>query len=261
MKFLRSAHLGPTLVVTLVALLLSVNLYSLKNSLFIAIAVLCGQLCIGWSNELVDAESDRKQNRQEKPLVNGSITKHELHRGIALALPLCVLLSILGPLHLWGGLTHLLGVGCGVAYNFYFKSRITSPLPYAIAFGALVGCIFLGADRMPPWWLVVSGSLLGVAAHFANVVKDMDKDRALGVMGLPQRLGTRRSIRIAGGLLALVALLLALNIGSYAMPLLVVTVLGEGVLFLRPERGAFFAIMALALMDVLALWAAGFSLS
>ena len=206
MRFLKSAHFAPTLVVTAVGFLLSILLFNSFQSLVVAAAVFCGQLSIGWSNDLVDVESDRAQQRTTKPLVNGSIKEIELKRAIACALPFCILLSILGPLGLWGGLTHLLGVGCGVAYNFYFKSRITSPLPYALAFGALVGCIFLGAGRMPPWWLVVSGSLLGVAAHFANVLKDMDDDRALGVMGLPQRLGGLTSIRVAGVVLAVVAL-------------------------------------------------------
>ena len=128
MKFLKSAHLAPTLVVTLVGFLLSMALFTFLQSLAIAAAVFFGQLSIGWSNDLVDAESDRAQNRLEKPLVNGSIKQGELQRAILVALPLCVLLSIFGPLHLAGGFTHLLGVGCGVAYNFYFKSRVTSPL-------------------------------------------------------------------------------------------------------------------------------------
>ena len=261
MKFLKSAHFGPTFVVTLVGFLLSKLLFTVAESFVIAAAVFCGQLCVGWSNELVDADSDRIQNRLEKPLVNGSITTSELQRGIALALPLCVLLSILGPLHLWGGLTHLLGVGCGVAYNFYFKSRSTSPLPYAVAFGALVGCVFIGAHRTPPWWVVVSGSLLGIAAHFANVLKDMDEDRVLGVMGLPQRLGGLTSIRVAGVVLAIVALLLSLNISKVALPLLVAAGLAEVALLVSPKRGGFLAILVLALIDVFALLAAGSSIS
>lgn len=73
MKFLKSAHLAPTLVVTLVGFLLSMALFTFLQSLAIAAAVFFGQLSIGWSNDLVDAESDRAQNRLEKPLVNGSI--------------------------------------------------------------------------------------------------------------------------------------------------------------------------------------------
>ena len=252
MKFLKSAHFGPTFVVTLVGFLLSKLLFTVTESFVIAAAVFCGQLCVGWSNELVDAESDQIQNRLEKPLVNGSITNSELQRGIALALPLCVLLSILGPLHLWGGLTHLLGVGCGVAYNFYFKSRITSPLPYAIAFAALVSSVFIGAERTPPWWVVISGALLGVAAHFANVLKDMEQDHEIGILGLPQRLGSLQSIRVAGSALGAVALLLSLYIGAFRLPLIAAALAACSALILAPKRAGFPAIMSLALLDVLA---------
>jgi len=252
MRLLKSAHLAPTLVVTLVGLLLSLALFTFIDSLTIAAAVFSGQLSIGWSNDLVDAESDRAQNRLEKPLVNGSIKQVDLQRAITVALPLCVLLSIFGPLHLAGGLTHLLGVGCGVAYNFYFKSRITSPLPYAVAFAALVSCVFIGAGQTPPWWVATSGALLGIAAHFANVLKDMEKDRSIGVHGLPQRLGSLNSIRVAGGGLGLVALLLSLYIGTYRLPLIVGALLACTVLILAPKRAGFPAIMGLALIDVMA---------
>ena len=252
MKFLKSAHLAPTLVVTLVGFLLSMALFTFLQSLAIAAAVFCGQLTIGWSNDLVDAESDRAQNRLEKPIVNGSIKQVDLQRAIFVALPLCLLLSIFGPLHLAGGFTHLLGVGCGVAYNFYFKSRITSPLPYAIAFAALVSCVFIGAGRTPPWWVATSGALLGIAAHFANVLKDMEKDRSIGVQGLPQRIGSLNSIRVAGVGLGLVALLLSIYISTFRFPLIAAALLACTVLIVAPKRAGFPAIMGLALIDVMA---------
>lgn len=175
-----------------------------------------------------------------------------MQRAILLALPLCVLLSIFGPLQFAGGFTHLLGVGCGVAYNFYFKSRVTSPLPYAVAFAALVSCVFIGAGRTPPWWVATSGALLGIAAHFANVLKDMEKDRSIGVQGLPQRIGSLNSIRVAGGGLGLVALLLSIYISTFRFPLIAAALLACMVLILSPKRAGFPAIMSLALIDVMA---------
>jgi 4-hydroxybenzoate polyprenyltransferase len=50
-------------------------------------------------------------------------------------------------------------------------------------------------------WL--GGALLGSAAHFINVIKDMDQDRASGIGGLPQILGKRKSIAAAAALIAL----------------------------------------------------------
>jgi 1,4-dihydroxy-2-naphthoate octaprenyltransferase len=42
-----------------------------------------------------------------------------------------------------------------------------------------------------------------MAAHFINVIKDMDQDQASGIKGLPQRLGKVKSISAAVLLIAL----------------------------------------------------------
>jgi 1,4-dihydroxy-2-naphthoate octaprenyltransferase len=47
-----------------------------------------------------------------------------------------------------------------------------------------------------------------MAAHFINVIKDMDEDQQSGINGLPQRLGKRRSIMAAAILIALGLLVL-----------------------------------------------------
>ena len=54
-------------------------------------------------------------------------------------------------------------------------------------------------------WL--GGAILGCAAHFVNVIKDMDQDRQSAIKGLPQRIGKRGSIAVAA-LLVLVAALI-----------------------------------------------------
>jgi len=41
-----------------------------------------------------------------------------------------------------------------------------------------------------------------MAAHFINVIKDMDQDQASGIKGLPQRLGKVKSIAAAAVLIA-----------------------------------------------------------
>jgi 4-hydroxybenzoate polyprenyltransferase len=58
-------------------------------------------------------------------------------------------------------------------------------------------------------WL--GGALLGIAAHFINVIKDMDQDRTSGINGLPQRCGKRASIFIAVLMIALAIALLLLS--------------------------------------------------
>jgi 4-hydroxybenzoate polyprenyltransferase len=88
----------------------------------------------------------------------------------------------------------MLGIACGVAYNFYFKFTMLSPLPFAIAFAALPSCVVISKDLNPPLWMLLGGALFGMAAHFINVIKDMDQDQASGIKGLPQRLGKAKSI-------------------------------------------------------------------
>ena len=41
-----------------------------------------------------------------------------------------------------------------------------------------------------------------MAAHFINVIKDMKQDQVSGIQGLPQRLGTKKSIVVAVALIA-----------------------------------------------------------
>ena len=50
-------------------------------------------------------------------------------------------------------------------------------------------------------WL--GGAIFGSAAHFINVIKDIDQDRLSGIGGLPQRIGKQNSIFVASLLIAL----------------------------------------------------------
>jgi len=102
-----------------------------------------------------------------------------------------------------GGSVYMLGVGCGIAYNFYFKFSPLSPLPYAIALAALPASMFYGASRTPLTWMVITGSLLGVSFHFLNVLKDLSQDQESKIGGLPQRLGKGKSLVVVAVLLGL----------------------------------------------------------
>ena len=59
--------------------------------------------------------------------------------------------------------------------------------------------------------MLLGGSIFGMAAHFINVIKDMEEDQKSGIQGLPQRLGTRRSVIAAITLIALGVLALYLT--------------------------------------------------
>lgn len=255
MRLLRTSHLGPTLLVTLVAYLLAVPIWSQGSAFLIALAVFTGQLCIGWTNDLADEENDRSQGRVNKPIATGEIPARSVVRATYICLGLCILLSLFGPLGIRGGLVHLLGVGCGISYNFYFKRIWLSPLPYLIAFAALPSCIVLSKNSSVPLWLVSAGAIFGIAAHFANVVKDMDNDRAAGILGAPQLLGTRASLLIAGS--SLVAISIILNAITHKPFLIPIAVLAMLALLLLPKRFSFPLIMVMAIVDVGVLVTAG----
>jgi 4-hydroxybenzoate polyprenyltransferase len=125
--------------------------------------------------------------------------------------PIAILVNLFGPLGFIGGGLSLFAVGWAVAYNFYFKFNIFSPLPYAVAFAALPSCMAISKDQLPPLWMWLGGALFGVAAHFLNVIKDMKQDNQSGIKGLPQRVGTKASVVIAVVLIASAITLLVLS--------------------------------------------------
>jgi 4-hydroxybenzoate polyprenyltransferase len=203
-----AAHFGPTMLITTISFLLAARLWWEGPAYLIAFTVFLGQLLIGWSNDIYDYQDDLKHNRVNKPLVSGQLQIEDLKKATFILLPIALLANLLGPLGLKGGAVYLLGVGCGIAYNFYFKFRITSPLVYFIALAALPASIFYAVDRNPPLWVLASSSLLGVAFHFANVLKDLSADRDSNIGGLPQRLGRRASLVIIAILLIIVITIL-----------------------------------------------------
>jgi 4-hydroxybenzoate polyprenyltransferase len=200
---LKAAHFGPTLIVTTISYAFAVYYWWEGPAFVIAFGVFTGQLIVGWSNDLYDLEDDLKHQRMKKPLVSGLITKEYLQKWLRFMVPFSFIANLLGPLGIQGGLVYMLGVACGVGYNFYFKFSALSPLPYAIAFAALPSCIAISKDLNPPIWMLLGGALFGMAAHFINVIKDMDQDQASGIKGLPQRLGKAKSIAAAIVLIAL----------------------------------------------------------
>jgi len=206
--YARAAHFGPTMLITTISFLLAARLWWEGPAYLIAFTVFLGQLLIGWSNDIYDYQDDLKHNRVNKPLVSGQLQIENLRRATFILLPIALLANLLGPLGLKGGAVYLLGVGCGIAYNFYFKFRITSPLVYFIALAALPASIFYAVDRDPPLWVLATSSLLGVAFHFANVLKDLSADRDSNIGGLPQRVGKRVSVIIIAILLIIVITIL-----------------------------------------------------
>ena len=209
---LKASHFGPTLIVTTISFLFATYYWWEGPAYVIAFGVFTGQLVVGWSNDLYDFDDDLRHQRTNKPLVSGLITKQYLEKWLRVMVPFSFVANLLGPLGIKGGLVYMLGIACGVAYNFYFKFSAFSPLPYAIAFAALPSSIAISKDITPPLWMWLGGALLGMSAHFINVLKDMKEDHVSGIKGLPQRLGTRGSVLAAVVLIILGVTILILSL-------------------------------------------------
>jgi 4-hydroxybenzoate polyprenyltransferase len=73
----------------------------------------------------------------------------------------------------------------------------------------LPSSIAISKDVTPPLWMWLGGALLGSAAHFINVLKDLEQDRESQINGLPQQIGKRGSVAIAGILILIAVAIIA----------------------------------------------------
>ena len=250
-SYLVASHFGPTLLVTFVSFLLATTLWWEGPAIVIALGIFLGQLIVGWTNDLYDFRDDVKHNRIYKPLVSGDLKPAELKRAIFIVLPIAIIFNIFGPLGLKAGSISILGIGIGVAYNFYFKPTAFSPIPYALAFALLPAALVISTDRTPPLWILWAGGLLGLSAHFANVLKDFSEDKSSGIESLPIRLGRIPSRLIAATFL--IAATIVLNSASANTTILVIGIIFATLSIFAPRFILFKLLMLVALLDVILL--------
>ncbi|HEY4151756.1 MAG TPA: UbiA family prenyltransferase [Pseudolysinimonas sp.] len=270
----RSAHPGPGAAVTVVAVLLGIAVgLEPWRVVVLGIALLFDQASVGLSNDWIDAERDRLVGRADKPVARGEIGVGSVRAAAWIAAATALLLTL--PLGLAATLAHAVALASAWAYNALLKNSPVSVLPYAISFGLLPAIASLArpVPALPAWWVFAAGALLGIAAHFANVLPDLDDDRRTGIRGLPHRLGLRPSIVITwvalllgaiavtvgvavgpGGIpgVVFVGLLVGLGVSVLIAIIGVVTALRRGV-----GRWLFRLVIAAALVDVAMLVLAG----
>ncbi|HEX7353231.1 MAG TPA: UbiA family prenyltransferase [Mycobacteriales bacterium] len=199
----RACHPAPVVAVTAFSAVLAVVAGDgAGTSTLLALAVLAGQLSIGWSNDRLDAARDRRVGRADKPLATGAVSPRVVDAATVVALAALVALSCtLG----WrAAVLNLATVASGWAYNLGLKATWLSAVPYAFSFGALPAVATLAAPGHPgpAAWAVAAGALLGLAAHLTNVLPDLADDRETGVVGLPHRLGAPASLAASAALVA-----------------------------------------------------------
>jgi len=226
-------------------------------------AMLAGQLSIGWSNDACDAPMDAAAGRTDKPLARGDIGARTVWTSACVAAAAGLALAlVISPLT---GDIYVLVVAPGWAYNLGLKSTLWSGAMYVLGFGPLpaYAASTLPGHPAPRWPVTVAAALLGLGAHFANVLPDLTADRVTGVGGLPQRVAARwgpAAVRAAALVLLLTATVLLL-IGAtrlwVAGPGLLAAVLLAALSARGTGRVPFYAAIGIAAVDIVLFVASG----
>lgn len=265
---LRASHLQPTLAVTSITTALAVSVGRGAGALWVMFAVLTGQLSVGWSNDYLDRKRDAVSKRDDKPIVAGQVNPSLVGVCAVAALIACVPLSMIFG---WrAGLVHLTAVSMAWLYNIKLKATVASAIPYFVAFGLLPAFVTLGLaeHRWPRPWAMVAASLMGLGAHFVNVLPDLDADRATGVNGLPHRLGYPASLALGALFITASTIVIAIfafdSTSRFRFALLVVAVgnaIAIGITGLSGrQRTAWTLTLIMAGLNVVALLANGSSI-
>ena len=266
--FVRASHPEPTAAVTALMTALAVSAGQGWRAVVTGLALLSGQLSIGWSNDWLDVARDRRSGRDDKPAAHDDVSPGALRSAALLAATACVPLSLL--MSPAAGALHLAAVASGWAYNLKAKATALSWVPYALSFGALPSVVTLALPGRPlaPLWATAAGALLGIGAHLANALPDLEDDLATGVRGLPHRLGRTRSAALSAVLLLATTVLLVVGPGRpgparlAALGLAAAITAGALVRAAHPgSRAVFRGVLAVAVVDVALLLASGSSLA
>ncbi len=187
-----ASHPGPSLAITAMATVLAAEAAPTGfGPVLVAPAMLAGQLSVGWSNDACDAARDVAAGRTDKPVARGEISVRSLWVAaivsVVAALAMAAAISLLTM-----GILALL-VGAGWAYNLGLKSTPWSGVMYLLGFGPLpaYAASTLPGQPAPRFWVCVAAGLVGLGAHFVNVLPDLAADLSSGVRGLPQLVAAR----------------------------------------------------------------------
>lgn len=262
---IMATHPGPCVAVTALATLLAAEAAPHGTGpVLVAPAMLAGQLSIGWSNDALDAERDAAVGRTDKPVALGEITARAVWVAAVVAVAASIALSAaIGPVTL---LALAVITGAAWAYNLGLKATPWSGATYVVGAAALpwFATSTLPGHPAPRVAVIVAAGIVGLGAHFTNVLPDLAADARFGVRGLPQRVAARFGPAAAKGVaitLLLAASVLLLAVSSPGRRWVAVAGLcGACVLAVVGARGGgrvpFFASIGIAAVDVV-LFAAG----
>src|SRR5688572_11670738 len=179
-----STHPGPTLVVSALALAIGIAVgLEPWRLVLLTLAVFCGQLSIGLSNDAIDAPRDHAVGRTDKPIALGDVRERVAWGAAICALVAALLLS--APLGSGTLAAHAIFLASAWSYNAGVKSTPFSIVPFLVSFGIFpsLATLALADPRVTALWGWIAGAALGAAVHLTNVLPDLEDDRRTGVRG------------------------------------------------------------------------------
>jgi 4-hydroxybenzoate polyprenyltransferase len=194
---LRCAHPRQALVVTLtMGGAAAVAGRSTREVGLVLATVLVGQVVLGWHNDVVDTERDRRHHRTDKPIALGHVDRgtvaFSLACGILLVVPLSVANGVVA------GVAHLAALLVAMVGNagLLRRSRF-SYLPWMASFGLLPAFLSYGGwagegDGGPPTIaMTVLAALLGIGVHVTRALPGLVDDDKDGNRTFPLRIALR----------------------------------------------------------------------
>ncbi len=257
--FIKASHAAPTAAVTIVFTLFAWNLgWRGEQLLGVFVAVIAGQLSVGWSNDAFDAPTDREANRTNKPTLAYGIRPRSLWIAAFSALTLSCVMSwtVAG---LIGGTFHVFALTMAWLYNTVLSRTWWSWLPYALAFGAVPAFLTFGFNGEPPQiWMVAIFAIIGVSAHIANALPDVESDKAAGLQGFVISLGSKKATTLCWGLLITGTLILAIvsSESSYWLPIILgITLASAGTYSWKSKsrQAIFSSILLVVILEIIVL--------
>jgi 4-hydroxybenzoate polyprenyltransferase len=256
---IRCSHPEPVVLVTAVCGALALFAGRGWGTVWVVLAVLAGQLFVGWTNDYVDRARDRDAQRADKPLARDELAPAVVRRSAIAAAVAAVVLSLASGVAATA--VHLTGIASATAYNLRLKATPLSVVCYAVSFAMVPPFITLGLahSHWPPLWVTAAASLTGVGGHFAQARPDVERDREQGVLGMPQVAGDRGSAVLAAVFMVAGAAVIAA--GAWTPLPLVAVIPAIGVAGAKPALAFWFALVTAGVVAAAFILTAGSALS
>lgn len=161
----------------------------------VAATVLVGQTILGWHNDLVDRDRDRRFRTPGKPVADGRLDPGGLWFALACAVLLLVPLCVANGVR--AGLCYLLAVAISLLGNLRLRRGLFSWLPWAASFALLPAFLSFGGwggatvGSPPEPAMVGLAALLGIGVHLFTALWGLVPDHEEGWTYLPLRIGLR----------------------------------------------------------------------